>query len=174
MHKKPLKTQREPQGTWFMHQKPLKTQREPQGNLAHGSKNETLQKHTREKNKENKATNTNSCCMSVLCYSPILFGSIERGVYILRKCPPPWQLGGVVAICNPSGGRKVRSWDCLWGHRGRVEGASSPSPESPAASGRRTGCRGRCRERQRVRRATEQRLLSAPGSGGTACLNVSR
>ncbi len=112
--------------------------------------------------------------MSVLCYSPILFGTIERGVYILRKCSPPWQLGGVVAICNPSGGRKVWSWDCLWGHRGRVEGASSPSPESPAASDRRIGCRGRCRERQRVRRATEQRLLSAPGSGGTACLNVPR
>jgi hypothetical protein len=33
---------------------------------------------------------------------------------------------------------------------------------------------GRCRERQRVRRVTEQRSLSAPGSGGIACLNVSR
>ncbi len=80
--------------------------------------------------------------MSVLCYSPILFGTIERGVYILRKSTLRSQLGGVVAICNPSGGRKVWSWDCLWGHRGRVEGASSPSPESPTASVRRTGCRG--------------------------------
>ncbi|CAM6012879.1 unnamed protein product [Sphagnum balticum] len=80
--------------------------------------------------------------MSVLCYSPILFGTIERGVYILRKITTISQLGGVVAICYPSGGRKVRSWDCLWGHRGRVEGASSPSTESPAASGRRTGRRG--------------------------------
>ncbi len=63
-------------------------------------------------------------------------------MYIQQKSGRPWQLGGVVAICNPSGGRKLRSWDCLWGHRGRVEGASRPSPESLAATGRRTGRRG--------------------------------
>ncbi len=111
------------------------------------------------------------CCAT---YSPILFGNVESGVYILEKSIDVYQLGGVVAICNPSGGRKVWSWDCLWGHFGRVEGASLPSPESPAVTGRRIGCRGSCRERQRVRRVTEQRLLSAPGSGETACLNVSR
>ncbi len=113
---------------------------------------------------------------STLCsatYSPILFGKMESGVYILQKSEFVLQLGGVVAICNPSGGRKMRSWDCLWGHLGRVEGAPHPSPESPGVIGRRAGFLGSCRERQRVRRVTEQRLLSAPGSGGTACLNVS-
>ncbi len=114
-------------------------------------------------------------CSTLCCatYSPILFGKMESGVYILQKSNFFKQLGGVVAICNPSGGRKVRSWDCLWGHRGRVEGGSRPSPESPTATGRRIGCRGSCRERQRVRRVTEQRLLSAPGCGGSACLFVS-
>ncbi len=95
-------------------------------------------------------------------------------MYILQKSNRFQQLGGVVAICNPSRGpgRCGHGAGCR-ATVGVVEGASHPSSESPAVIGRRTGCRGSCSERQRVRRVTEQRSLSAPGSGGTACLNVS-
>ncbi len=54
----------------------------------------------------------------------------------------------------------------------RVESASAPSPEFACGvlpEGWDVG--GRYSEGQRVRRVTEQRKLSAPGSGGIACLN---
>ncbi len=47
-------------------------------------------------------------CSTLCCatYSPILFGKIESGVYIVQKGDLPLQLGGVVAICHPSGGQE--------------------------------------------------------------------
>ncbi len=47
-------------------------------------------------------------CSTLCCatYSPILFGKMESGVYILQKSAFFLQLGGVVAICYPSGGQE--------------------------------------------------------------------
>ncbi len=47
-------------------------------------------------------------CSTLCCatYSPILFGKIESGVYIVQKSNLFLQPGGVVAICHPNGGQE--------------------------------------------------------------------
>lgn len=82
---KPHKTQREPQGTWFMHEKALKTQREPQENLAHGSKNETLQNTHARKTKKTGNKYKQLLHERAVLFSHIVWHNRKRGVYIMEE-----------------------------------------------------------------------------------------
>ncbi len=100
-------------------------------------------------------------CSTLCCatYSPILFGKMESGVYILQKSKLVLQLGGVVAICNPSGGRKVRTWNCLWGHLWAC-GRCVPSKPGVSGGDRSEGWVSRELERKAAREAGNRAAIT--------------
>jgi hypothetical protein len=82
-------------------------------------------------------------------------------------------LGGVASACDPSGGQEGGMWGAEhWACAGHAESLSSPNTGSLARLGRRAGECGCWRGSNRVRRATEQRMLSALCSGRITGLNV--